>query len=149
MVGRVLRKCSRSPKSGVLSVLALALIAYAVNQSASTATGAPGAQTTVPAVLPPPTPPPMPPPPPATAAPTPRPTRKRYANGCSPRCDAADLAGEFVGDTFVPHDGCHYHVFSDSEITSSLRGKWIYFAGDSSTRGIVLALHYILGKTSI
>ena len=54
-----------------------------------------------------------------------------------------------MGDTFVPQDGsCHYHIFDRPEIQEMLRGKWIYFAGDSSTRGIVLALHYILADVN-
>jgi len=51
------------------------------------------------------------------------------------------------GNTLGSRQGaapCHIEVFTRTRLHAALAHKWLYFAGDSSTRGLVLALYYEL-----
>jgi len=53
---------------------------------------------------------------------------------------ALDLAFKRLGDD----PNCVYHWFDRLEVYELLQGKWLAFAGDSDTRGLVLALLHLL-----
>ena len=45
---------------------------------------------------------------------------------------------------------CHVRIFEKSGLHRALAGRWLYFVGDSSTRGLFLALYYeLLGAKKV
>ena len=61
---------------------------------------------------------------------------------------SGDVAGRFApldraGFTFAAEGGgggAQYAIFEPAELRAALDGRWLYFAGDSSLRGLFLAL---------
>lgn len=65
---------------------------------------------------------------------------------CTPRCVGSAGAGEFVADTYVPaHGSCHFHFYGAAEALECIaERKSLLVFGDSTTRGLVLALLQLL-----
>jgi hypothetical protein len=82
-------------------------------------------------------------------------TVHRAKGKCSPSCtqfrmqEGMQLSGD--GTTLGAKQGaapCHVEVFGRARLHAALAHKWLYFVGDSSTRGLMLALYYeLLGAT--
>lgn len=73
---------------------------------------------------------------------------------CRPCCGPAQMSEPLTlsPDSRSLHaaSGCAVAVFDRPRLHHLLRGRWLYFAGDSSTRGLVLALFYeIIGAPAL
>lgn len=73
------------------------------------------------------------------------------SNKCSPCCSQFRMQEALQlgkgGNSLIARQGaapCHIEVFTRTRLHAALAHKWLYFVGDSSTRGLVLALYYEL-----
>lgn len=77
------------------------------------------------------------------------------ASTCTPCCDPSRMAETMVltnvGKEMKTVGGspCHIEVFDRGKLHAALASKWLYFLGDSSTRGLVLALYYEVSSTAL